>query len=92
LYPVLARLRDATAITITIARSGPRTRLREPAFMQALSPQSRYFRFMSVLREVPPGMRYRFTHPDLDREVTLLRKVVKNLGPTQVIKDFVHAT
>ena len=44
LYPVQARLRDGTAITIRPI--GPPDTLREQAFMQALSPQSRYFRFM----------------------------------------------
>jgi len=67
LYPVQARLRDGTAITIRPI--GPPDTLREQAFMQALSPQSRYFRFMSTLRELPPDMLYRFTHPDVDREV-----------------------
>jgi acetyltransferase len=70
LYPVRARLRDGTGITIRPI--GPQDTLREQAFMQALSPQSRYFRFMSVLRELPPDMLYRFTHPDPDREVALV--------------------
>jgi hypothetical protein len=133
LYPVRARLREGTAITIRPIR--PDDTLREQAFMQALSPQSRYFRFMSTPRELPPDMLYRFTHPDVDREVALValqaramncgrlalhavsskivstrqmrplgfdivsvpgdalvRRVVKNLESTQVIKDFLHAT
>jgi len=95
LYPVQARLRDGTAITIRPI--GPPDTLREQAFMQALSPQSRYFRFMSTLRELPPDMLYRFTHPDVDREVALVALAgegdeLRQIGVARcIVEDSQHA-
>jgi len=70
LYPVHARLRDGSEITIRPI--GPQDVQREQGFVQALSPESRYFRFMSTLRELPPETLHRFTHPDFEREVALV--------------------
>jgi len=70
LYPVRARLRDGSEIVIRPI--GPEDAEREQAFVRALSPQSRYFRFMSGLRELPVDMLYRFTHPDFQRELALV--------------------
>jgi acetyltransferase len=69
LYPVRARLRDGT--DIVIRPIGPEDAEREQTFVRALSPESRYFRFMTTLRELPPDMLYRFTHPDFQRELAL---------------------
>jgi acetyltransferase len=73
LYPVRARLRDGT--DIVIRPIGPEDAEREQAFVRALSPESRYFRFMVTLRELPPDMLYRFTHPDFERELALVAVV-----------------
>ncbi len=70
LYPVRARLRDGTEIVIRPI--GPEDAEREQAFVRALSPESRYYRFMTTLRELPPDMLYRFTHPDFQRELALV--------------------
>lgn len=70
MYPVHARLRDGSEITIRPI--GPHDTQREQRFVQALSPESRYFRFMSTLRELSPETLHRFTHPDFDREVALV--------------------
>jgi acetyltransferase len=70
LYPVRARLRDGS--DIVIRPIGPEDAEREQAFVRALSPESRYFRFMVTLRELPPDMLYRFTHPDFERELALV--------------------
>src|SRR5262245_64846952 len=70
LYPVRARLRDGSEIVIRPI--GPEDAEREQAFVRALSPQSRYFRFMSGLRELPADMLYRFTHTDFERELALV--------------------
>ena len=70
LYPVRARLRDGT--DIVIRPIGPEDAEREQAFVRALSPESRYFRFMITLRELPPDMLYRFTHPDFQHELALV--------------------
>jgi acetyltransferase len=43
--------------------------------MQHLSPQSRYFRFVSSLIELPPTMLARFTLIDYDREMALVAVV-----------------
>ncbi|MBC7499064.1 MAG: bifunctional acetate--CoA ligase family protein/GNAT family N-acetyltransferase [Herminiimonas sp.] len=42
------------------------------AFARALSPESRYFRFASSLRELSPRMLARFTLIDYDREMALV--------------------
>jgi len=73
LYPVRARLRDGT--DIVIRPIGPEDAEREQAFVRALSSESRYFRFMSTMRELPPDMLYRFTHPDFQRELALVAVV-----------------
>ncbi len=43
--------------------------------MQHLSPESRYFRFVSSMRELPPTMLARFTLIDYDREMALVAVV-----------------
>jgi acetyltransferase len=70
LYPVRTRLRDGTEIVIRPIEPGDAER--EQAFVRSLSPESRYFRFMSALRELPADMLYRFTHPDLRHELALV--------------------
>ena len=82
LYPVRACLRDGTAITIRPI--GPEDAQREQAFVQALSLESRYFRFMSTLRELSPETLYRFTHPDFDREVALVALCEEAGGVRQI--------
>jgi acetyltransferase len=82
LYPVRACLRDGTVITLRPI--GPEDELREQAFVQALSPDSRYFRFMSTLRELPPDILYRFTHPDFEREVALVALCENEREPRQI--------
>src|SRR5262252_7416681 len=41
-------------------------------FHHALSPNSRYQRFMQHLEELPPQMLARFTHVDFERELALV--------------------
>jgi len=77
LYPVQARLRDGTDIVIRPV--GPEDAEREQDFVRALSLESRYFRFMTTLRELPPDMLQRFTHPDFQRELALAAVIG---GPT----------
>ena len=45
------------------------------ALARGLSPQSRYFRFVSSLVELPPSMLARFTLIDYDREMALVAMV-----------------
>jgi acetyltransferase len=42
------------------------------ALVKGMSPESRYFRFVSSLTELPPGMLSRFTLIDYDREMALV--------------------
>jgi acetyltransferase len=82
LYPVRVRLRDSSEITIRPI--GPQDAQREQAFVLALSPQTRYFRFMSTLRELPPETLYRFTHPDFDHEIALVALVGEEPAVRQI--------
>ncbi len=41
-------------------------------FVKGMTPESRYFRFVSSLTELPPGMLSRFTLIDYDREMALV--------------------
>ena len=51
---------------------GPEDAEREQAFVRSLSSESRYNRFMNTLRELPPDMLHRFTHPDFEHELALV--------------------
>lgn len=44
----------------------------ERAFVNALSDQSRYYRFLYLLRELTPEMLSRFTQIDYDREMAMI--------------------
>ena len=70
LYPVRVRLRDGTEISIRPITPGDAER--EQAFVRALSAESRFYRFMSTMRELSPEMLQRFTHPDPRRDVALV--------------------
>ena len=51
------------------------------AFVRAMTPESRYFRFVSAMTELPPSMLARYTLIDYDREMALVA-VVKDRHPT----------
>lgn len=82
LYPVRVRLRDGTEVLIRPI--GPDDTEREQAFVRGLSAESRFFRFMSTLRELTPEMLYRFTHPDPQREVALVALAGQGPGLRQI--------
>jgi len=44
----------------------------EQEFVRRLSPETRYYRFMSALRELPPQLLAKLTQIDYDRELALL--------------------
>ncbi len=50
--------------------------------VQGLSPQSRYFRFVSTRAELPPSMLARFTLIDYDREMALVA-VLREVDPAR---------
>jgi acetyltransferase len=87
-------LRDGTRIVIRPIR--PEDAEREQAFVGALSAESRYFRFMITLRELPPDMLYRFTHPDFQRELALVAVAGHDaasplIGVTRCVAEFALA-
>jgi acetyltransferase len=44
----------------------------EQAFVRSLSPEAKYLRFMSTVKELSPAMLARFTQVDYDREMALI--------------------
>jgi acetyltransferase len=64
------RLRDGTEVTIRPIR--PEDAVMETAFITELSDESRYLRFLSLVRHVTPEMVARFTQIDYDREMALI--------------------
>ncbi len=64
------QLADGTDITVRPIR--PEDAKIEQTFVQNLSEQSKYFRFMQGLQELTPQMLVRFTQIDYDRELALI--------------------
>ena len=56
----------------------------EQAFVQNLSAETRYFRFMDTLRELTPQMLVRFTQIDYDREMAFVATVAEAGRETEV--------
>ena len=67
---VAAQLRDGSRVTIRPIR--PEDSAMETAFISHLSDESRYLRFLSMVRHVTPEMVARFTQIDYDREMALI--------------------
>jgi len=65
-----AQLPNGTNLVIRPIR--PEDAERERAFVDALSPEAKYFRFMENLRHLSPAMLARFTQIDYDREMALI--------------------
>jgi acetyltransferase len=76
------QLADGTDITIRPIR--PEDARIEQAFVQRLSPESRYFRFMSGLQKLTPEMLVRFTQIDYDLEMALIATVQAPEGEVEV--------
>jgi acetyltransferase len=53
------------------------------AFVRSLSPESRYFRFVSSMQELPATMLSRFTLIDYDREMALVAMVTEETTDAQ---------
>ena len=70
------QLNDGTNVTIRPIR--PEDAFIEQQFVRALSPQSKYFRFMASLQELTPEMLIRFTQIDYDLEMALIGVVQEN--------------
>ncbi len=63
-------MNDGKVVTIRPIR--PEDADMEQAFVQAMSDESRYYRFMDTLRELTQTMLVRFTQIDYDREMALV--------------------
>jgi len=75
-------LRDGTRVVVRPIR--PEDRQIEKEFVQQLSNESKYFRFMSGLRELSEAMLNRFTQIDYDRELALIAMVCENAKETEI--------
>lgn len=54
-------------------------------FFDALSPETRYMRFMEALQELSPAMVARFTQIDYDREMALITTTSDDQGAEQMV-------
>ena len=70
LLPVDLRLRDGRRVTLRPVRAEDKHALQTA--VKRLSPESRYSRFMSALRELSPQMLERGVHPERGRELQLV--------------------
>ncbi|SOD28164.1 acetyltransferase [Variovorax sp. YR752] len=61
------------------------------ALVQGLSPESRWFRFVSRFHELPPSMLSRFTLIDYDREMALVAVVMeRSVSPDGTVLESEH--
>ena len=64
---------DGSSVTVRPVR--PEDAPLEQAFVTTMSDESRFFRFMDSIRELPPSLLARFTQIDYSREMALLATV-----------------
>ena len=76
------RAADGTMVTIRPIR--PEDAESEREFVHALSPQSKYLRFMGAVKDLTPAMLARFTQVDYDREMALIALVHEGGRDVQV--------
>lgn len=75
-------LRDGARVIVRPIR--PSDRQIEKEFVQKLSNESKYFRFMGALRELDESMLNRFTQIDYDKEMALIAVSCENGQETEV--------
>jgi acetyltransferase len=73
-YPVslVSEWQSEKGATLIIRPIRPEDAEIEQAFVRSLSPEAKYLRFMSTLKELTPSMLARFTQVDYDREMALI--------------------
>jgi acetyltransferase len=73
-YPVslVSEWQTEQGATVVIRPIRPEDAEIEQAFVRSLSPEAKYLRFMSTLKELTPAMLARFTLVDYDREMALI--------------------
>jgi len=81
-YSIRWQLADGIDILIRPIR--PEDASIETEFIAKLSERSRYFRFMSSMRQLTPEMLVRFTQIDYDREMALIAVLQDNERETEI--------
>lgn len=85
-YPAHLRqewpMRDGSVIRVRPVR--PEDAPLEQAFVNAMSDESRYFRFMDSTRELPPSQIVRLTQVDYDREMALIAVIDEGGAERQI--------
>ncbi|MFT3736755.1 MAG: GNAT family N-acetyltransferase [Rhodocyclaceae bacterium] len=76
------QLRDGTPVLLRALK--PEDAELEQDFVRKLSPETRYFRFMSALRELPPSLLAKLTQIDYDREIALIALIEQGEAPVQI--------
>ena len=75
---------DAGGQTVTIRPIKPEDAALEQKFVKDLSPESKYFRFMNTIRELPQSQLIRLTQIDYDREMAFVATVPGDSGEKEV--------
>jgi acetyltransferase len=75
-------MRDGRMVTVRAVR--PEDAALTLDFFNRLSPETRYFRFMERIQELPPALVARFTQVDYDREMALIALAEQDGGPVQI--------
>ncbi len=70
--------------TVTIRPIKPEDAQREQEFVKALSPETKYFRFMNTLRELTQAQLIRLTQIDYDRELAFVATLPVEEGDLEV--------
>lgn len=73
---------DGTIVTIRPIR--PEDAELEMEFVRKLSPETKYFRFMNTMRELPPSMVVRLTQIDYDREMAFVATIENDGQETEI--------
>jgi acetyltransferase len=76
------KLTDGTMVTVRPIR--PEDADIEREFVNSLSAESRYFRFMSSMREISPDLLSRFTRIDYEREMALIATIPTDAGEREI--------
>jgi acetyltransferase len=73
-YPIslVSEWQSERGATFVIRPIRPEDAEIEQAFVRSLSPEAKYLRFMSTVKELTPAMLARFTQVDYDREMALI--------------------
>jgi len=80
--PVVVTLRQGRSVTVRAIRSDDTERLQSA--VRALSDESRHFRFMAALRELPPALLDLATNPRAGRDLQLVAVVGEGAAETIV--------